>query len=175
VEIFATAPRRQIWLCRSSWLLPPAAKVRLRTAKARREIQISEFFKGPGDSCLSSDEILTDIILDPPHQKAKATFLKKGRVQMDLAIASLAVLLEMEEGKCRKARIAAGSVAPVPLRLSKVETMLEGAAISKDLVSKAQQLARDIVSPVTDVRATEEYRRQIVGVYVKRGLERILG
>jgi carbon-monoxide dehydrogenase medium subunit len=53
--------------------------------------------------------------------------------------------------------------------------MLEGAAISKDLVSKAQQLARDIVSPVTDVRATEEYRRQIVGVYVKRGLERILG
>ena len=156
-------------------LLVLEAKVRLRTAKARREIQISEFFKGPGESCLSSDEILTDILLDPPHQKAKATFLKKGRVKMDLAIASLAVLLEMEGGRCRKARIAAGSVAPVPLRLSKVETMLEGAAISKDLMSKAQQLARDIVSPITDVRATEEYRRQIVGVYVKRGLEKILG
>ncbi len=156
-------------------LLVLEAKVRLRTAKARREIPLSEFFKGPGKSCLSSDEILTDILLDPPHQKAKATFLKKGRVKMDLAIASLAVLLEMERGKCRKARIAAGSVAPVPLRLYKVEDLFEGAAISKDLVSKAQQLASEIVSPITDIRATEEYRRQIVGVYVRRGLEKILG
>lgn len=156
-------------------LLVLEAKVGLQTAKASREIPLSEFFKGPGESCLSSDEILTDILLDPPCLKAKATFLKKGRVKMDLAIASLAVLLEVEGGRCCKARIAAGSVAPVPLRLSKVETLLEGAAISKDLVSKAQQLARDIVSPVTDVRATEEYRRQIVGVYVKRGLEKILG
>ena len=156
-------------------LLVLEAKVRLRTAKAKREIQISEFFKGPGESYLSSDEILTDILLDPPHQKAKATFLKKGRVKMDLAIASLAVLLEMEGGKCRKARIAAGSVAPVPLRLYKVEALLEGASLSKDLVSKAQKLAREIVSPITDIRATEQYRRQIVGVYVKRGLEKILG
>jgi carbon-monoxide dehydrogenase medium subunit len=156
-------------------LLVLDAKVRLQTAKASREIPLSEFFKGPGQSCLSSDEIMTDILLDPPRQKARATFLKKGRVKMDLAIASLAVLLEMEGGKCRKARIAAGSVAPIPLRLSKVETLLKGAAISKDLVSKAQQLARDIVSPITDVRATEEYRRQIVGVYVKRGLEKIFG
>ncbi len=156
-------------------LLVLEAKVRLQSAKASREILLEEFFKGPGESCLSSDEILTDILLDPPRQKAKAAFLKKGRVKMDLAIASLAVLLEMEGGKCRKVRIAAGSVAPIPLRLSKVETLLEGNAISKDLVSKAQQLARDIVSPITDVRATEEYRRQIVGVYVKRGLEKILG
>ncbi len=156
-------------------LLVLEAKVRLQTAKAGREIPLGEFFKGPGESCLASDEILTDILLDPPHQKAKAIFLKKGRVKMDLAIASLAMLLEMEGGKCRKARIAAGSVAPVPLRLSKVEALLEGSRISKDLVSKAQKLARDNVSPITDVRATEEYRRQIVGVYIKRGLEKILG
>jgi len=156
-------------------LLVLEAKVRLQTAKASREIPLNEFFRGPGDSCLSSDEILTDILLDPPPNKAKAAFLKKGRVKMDLAVASLAVLLEMEGGRCRKARIAAGSVAPIPLRLSKVEALLEGNAISKDLVSKAQQLARDIVSPITDVRATEEYRRQIVGVYLKRGLEKILG
>lgn len=156
-------------------LLVLEAKVRLRTAKARREIQISEFFKGPGESCLSSDEILTDIILDPPHQKAKATFLKKGRVKMDLAIASLAVLLEMEGGRCRKARVAAGSVAPVPLRLYKVEALLEGSTVTEKLAAEAQRLATKIISPITDIRATEEYRRQIVRVYVKRGLEKILG
>ena len=156
-------------------LLVLEAKIRLQAAKTSREIPLSEFFKGPGKSCLSSDEILTDILLDPPPQKAKATFLKKGRVKMDLAIASMAVLVEIEGGRCRKARIAAGSVAPIPLRLSKVETLLESNAISRDLVSKAQQLARDIVSPITDVRATEEYRRHIVGVYVKRGLEKVFG
>lgn len=156
-------------------LLVLEAKVRLQTAKASREIQISEFFKGPSESCLSSDEILTDILLDPPHQKAKATFLKKGRVKMDLAIASMAVLLEMEGRRCRKARIAAGSVAPVPLRLSKVEALLEGSTVTEKLAAEAQRLAREIVSPITDVRATEEYRRQIVGVYMKRGLRKILG
>ncbi|NIO49077.1 MAG: xanthine dehydrogenase family protein subunit M [Candidatus Aminicenantes bacterium] len=156
-------------------LLVLEAKVRLQSAKASREVPISKFFKGPGESCLASNEILTDILLNPPHNKAKATFLKKGRVKVDLAIASLALLLEMEGGICRKARIAAGSVAPIPLRLSKVETLLEGAAVSEDLVSKAQHLARETVSPITDVRATEKYRRQIVGVYVKRGLEKILG
>ena len=94
---------------------------------------------------------------------------------MDLAIASLAVLLEMKGKRCLKARIAAGSVAPVPLRLAKVETLLEGTAISKDLVSKAQQLATKIVSPITDVRATEAYRRHVIGIYIKRGLEKALG
>jgi carbon-monoxide dehydrogenase medium subunit len=156
-------------------LLVLEAKVRLQAAKTSREIPLGEFFKGPGESCLSSDEILTDVLLDLPSQKAKATFMKKGRVKTDLAIASLAMLLRMEEGICCKARIAAGSVAPIPMRLSKVETLLESTAISKDLVSKAQQLARDIVSPITDVRATEEYRRHIIYVYVKRGLEKVLG
>jgi len=156
-------------------LLVLEAKVRVQTSKASREIPIEEFFIGPGESCLASDEILTDILLDPPHKNAKATFLKKGRVKMDLAIASLAVLLEMKGKRCLKARIAAGSVAPVPLRLSKVETLLEGTAISKDLVSKAQQLAREIVSPITDVRATEAYRRHVIGIYIKRGLEKTLG
>jgi carbon-monoxide dehydrogenase medium subunit len=156
-------------------LLVLEAKVRLQTSRASREIPLQEFFKGPGESCLSSDEILTDILLDPPRQNAKAAFLKKGRVKMDLAIASLALLLEMEGKKCHKARIAAGSVAPVPLRLSKVETLLEGADISKDLVSKAQQLAAKNVSPITDVRATEEYRRHIIGVFIRRGLEKALG
>jgi carbon-monoxide dehydrogenase medium subunit len=156
-------------------LLVHEAKVRLQTSKASRKIPLEKFFTGPGKSCLASDEILTDILLYPPHQNTKAAFLKKGRVKMDLAIASLAVLLEMNGRRCLKSRIAAGSVAPMPLRLSKVEALLEGADISKNLVSKAQQLATKTVSPITDVRATKEYRRHIIGTYIKRGLEKALG
>lgn len=156
-------------------LLVLEAKVRLHNSQGGRDIPLHEFFKGPGESCLASDEILTAIFLGPPHEKAKGIFLKKGRVKMDLAIASLAILLELEGEKCEKARIAAGSVASVPIRLKKVETLLEGSKISKKLVAEAQQLAQESVSPITDIRATEDYRRQIIGVYMKRGLETLLG
>ncbi len=93
---------------------------------------------------------------------------------MDLAVASVAVRLEMEGNRCRKARVAAGSVAPIPLRLSKVETMFEGATLTKKHVAEAQRLAEDNVIPITDIRSTEEYRRQITGMLVKRAVERAL-
>ena len=155
-------------------LLVLEAKVRLQTAKESREMPLNEFFKGPGKTCLTSDEILTDILLGPSRQNSKATFLKKGRVKMDLAIASVALLLEMEGKRCSKARLAAGSVAPVPLRLLKVEALLEGTTISKELLAKAQQLAAENVAPITDIRATKEYRQEIVGIYVKRALKKVL-
>ncbi len=155
-------------------LLVLEAKVRLQTTKGQRDIPLHEFFKGPGESCLAPHEIATDILLDTPPKNAKTSFLKKGRVKLDLAVASVAVRLEMEGDKCHKARIAAGSVAPVPLRLSKVETMLEGATVTKQHLAEAQRLAEDNVVPITDVRSTEEYRRQITGVLVKRALERAL-
>lgn len=156
-------------------LLVLDAKVRLQSIEASREMPLSEFFKGPGESCLNPDELMTDILIDPSQPNTRATFLKIGRVKMDLAVASVALLLEMEGKKCYKARVAAGSVAPVPLRLSKVEALLEGKAFSKKLVSEAQKLSSEIVNPITDIRASEEYRREIVGVLVRRALEYILG
>ncbi len=155
-------------------LLVLDAKLRLRTPKETREVPISEFFKGPAETCLSPQEIVTDILLEPPQKNMKTCFMKKGRVKMDLAVASVAVLLEMEGKRCRKARIAAGSVAPTPLRLHKVESVLEDAAISSRTVAKAQQLAEDEIVPITDIRSSEEYRRQITGILVKRALERAL-
>jgi carbon-monoxide dehydrogenase medium subunit len=100
--------------------------------------------------------------------------MKKGRVKMDLAVASVAVLLDMEGDLCRKAHIAAGSVAPVPRRLREVEEKLEGTILSEQTISEAQKIAKSSVVPITDIRSTEDYRREIVGVFVKRSLERAL-
>lgn len=155
-------------------LLVLDARVRLRKANEIRELPLHELFKGPGETCIAQGEILTDILLDPPREKVVATFMKKGRVQMDLAVASCAVLLEMEGDTCRRARIAAGSVAPVALRLEKVEEMLEGKVISKELLAQIQEVAAESVSPITDIRTTEEYRRRIVGVYTRRAIEQLL-
>jgi CO/xanthine dehydrogenase FAD-binding subunit len=156
-------------------LLVLEAKVRIRSIVGTQDIRIEDFFRGPGDSCLSSGQILTEILVEPPPPNTKATFKKKGRVKMDLAVASTAVLLEMEGQDCLKARIAAGSAAPVPLRLVEVESWLEGKELSPEILHQAQKLAMESVAPITDVRGTEEYRRQIIGVFIKRSIEHILG
>jgi len=156
-------------------LLVMEAKARIKSLSGTQDVPLQKFFMGPGKSCLSPDQILTDIFLKPVSNNTKAVFLKKGRVKMDLAVASVALLLEMERGTCRKARVAAGSVAPVPLRLQKVEVLLEGQALSPELADLAQRMASESAAPISDVRGTAEYRRQIVGVYVKRGMAQILG
>jgi carbon-monoxide dehydrogenase medium subunit len=156
-------------------LLVLEAKVRLRRSETTREVSIEDFFQGPGESCLLADEIMTDILLDRSDENAVAVFMKKGRVQMDLAVVSVAALLDMEGDLCRKVRIAAGSVAPFPLRLLAVEEILEGQVLSEKMIREAQKLSKNSVSPITDIRSTEDYRRQVVGVFVKRSLEKALG
>jgi carbon-monoxide dehydrogenase medium subunit len=156
-------------------LLVLQAKVKVRSAQDNRDITLEKFFRGPGETRLSRDEILTDILLEPPEANTKTIFLKKGRTRMDLAVASVAALIQKEGNRCLKARIAAGSVAPTPLRLFEVEAVLEGATFSQKLLDEAQYLASRCVSPISDARSTAAYRYHLVGVLVKRALEKLLG
>jgi CO/xanthine dehydrogenase FAD-binding subunit len=150
------------------------ARAILKNPWGSREVALEEFFIGPGESCLTRGELMTEILLDKPVFNTRAIFLKKGRVKMDLAIASVGVRLEMNGDTCKRARFAAGSVAPVPWRLKKVEELWENALISKTLITQTQKIARDSISPITDIRSTADYRREIVGVYIKRALEKLL-
>lgn len=157
-------------------LLVLDARATMISPQGSREIPLAEFFKGPGESCLLPGEILADIILDKPAPGTKAVFMKKDRVRMDLSIASLALLLEMENDNrtCKKARAAAGSAAPTPLRLTRVEQLFESAEISEAIIAEAQQLAASSVSPITDIRAAESYRRRIISVYLGRAVRELV-
>lgn len=155
-------------------LLVLKAKTKLRSAQNSREVPLDKFFRGPGETSLVPGEILTGILLEPPVPNTKAVFLKKGRTRMDLAVTSVAVLIRTEGSHCVEARVAAGSVAPTPLRLFEVEALLEGTPLSPDLLNEARQLASKSVSPISDVRASADYRRHLVGVLMKRALEKLL-
>ena len=150
------------------------ARAVLKNPEGSREIPLKDFFLGPGESCLSTDEILTELLLEKPGPYIKAKFLKKGRVKLDLSIASVAVLLEMDGKTCKKARVAVGSVAPVPMRLNRVEERLKNEVISKKILQEAQQIAKKSVSPITDIRSTADYRREIVAVYIKRIIQELV-
>ena len=135
-----------------------------------RAAPCADLAPGPGETGLAPGEVLAAVRLHGPRPGAVGRFLKKGRVRMDLALASVALLLEADGTRCRRIRIAAGSVAPTPLRLRPVEALLEGADVTDAVLQEAAALAAETVRPITDIRSTESYRRRIVGVYVKRGI-----
>ncbi len=156
-------------------LLVHEAGIKLSGPQGEREVALDAFFRGPGEIDLAADEVLTSIVLPPPAPGTLAAFKKKRRVRMDLAQASVAVLLVMEGKRCTHARVAAGSVAPTPIRLKGVEALLEGAELTPALLEEARALAVKSVSPIDDIRCSASYRRQIVGVYLKREVMRLLG
>jgi carbon-monoxide dehydrogenase medium subunit len=105
------------------------ARAVLQNPRGGREIPLFELFRQPGETCMASDEILVQVLIPAFNAARKgsgvrAVFFKHGRVKMDLAVASLSALIQTEGDKVTKARLAAGSVAPVPLRLTKVEELL---------------------------------------------------
>lgn len=139
-----------------------------------REIPVEDFFVGPGRNRMAPAEILTSITLPAMPPDTGMAFLKTGRVTQDIAIANAAVLVVMDGDTCRRCRVAVGAVAPVPSRLRDVEALLEGGGTDPDMLENVARTVEDQVRPITDVRSTEEYRRVISGVLVKRALEQAL-
>lgn len=133
----------------------------------KRKIPIGEWFTGPRKTALRRGEIVTGLVLPLPEKKHAACFVKLKRYDgCDLAQASAAVLAL--EGNSY--RIAFGSVAPRPIRAPKIEAHLEGEAISDTLMEEAAELVPEEIAPITDIRATREYRARMIGVMLRRGL-----
>jgi CO/xanthine dehydrogenase FAD-binding subunit len=160
-------------------LAPPLtvlnAQLGIAGSKGRKEIPLRGFFCGPGDSLLNDCDILTDIFLESPPHSALGWFKKRRRVHVDLALVSVALWAEMDADVVSKISIAAGAVAPIPLPLSNTAAVLEGKKLTPELIEEARAIAEGEVKPITDVRASAEYRRHIIGVYVQRGLSWLLG
>lgn len=153
-------------------LLALDARVRLESRSGQRELPLEDFFVGPGATKLGEDEMLTEILIPAP--RSRTAFLRQGRVKMDLAIVSVAAALETRDGRVENVRVAAGAVAPVPLRLRRVEASLEGSEIADERIAEARKLALEEVAPITDLRGSAEYRRHLTGVFVERALRRCL-
>ncbi len=139
----------------------------------KREVPVGDFFTGPGQTCMDKTEVLTQIKVPKMTPNSGTIFLKKGRVSQDIAIVNAAALLVMEGKVCRKCRLIVGAVASVPLRLSEVEELVEGQEIAPDLLDRVGEMVEHAVSPITDVRSTEEYRRAMSGVLVKRAIKAV--
>ena len=143
---------------------------------ATREIPIAGFFRGPGSTALQPGEVLTCIRFEPLPAESFWAWDKFGtRPAMEIAVASVGVVLHRVEGRVVAARVAYGSVAPVPLRGRHAESVLVGQPLSREVVDRCVAAASEEISPITDVRASAGYRREIVGVLLRRMLENAAG
>jgi CO/xanthine dehydrogenase FAD-binding subunit len=136
-----------------------------------RTVPLEGFIVGPGRTALGSGEFVRTVRVPIPKTAYGAFYHKVGkRRALTIAIASLGALLQTEGGRIAEARFAAGSVAPTPTRLRAVEAHLRGAPLTDEAIAEAKRLAIEAVSPISDVRATAEYRSRVVGDLVARAL-----
>ena len=153
-------------------LLALEASVVLEGARGRRTLPLAEFFSAPGRTALGK-ELLVEIVAPTPARGGRWgwSFLKFGRTESDISVVSVAAGLQLDaRGACKAARIAMGAVAPTPLGMPGAEAILTGAQLTAERMAQAcERVARD-VSPIDDVRAPAEYRREVARVLAGRAL-----
>jgi carbon-monoxide dehydrogenase medium subunit len=152
----------------SPLLIAYEATVVLQAKKGKRKIPIAKWFKGNKRTGIKRNEIVIAVEIPLPAKKYAGCFVKMGRYSgEDLAQASVLILALPEN--CY--RVAFGSVAPVPVRAKKLESVLNGHELSDDLVAQSKKIIPTLISPITDIRASKEYRLHMCQVMFERGLK----
>jgi CO/xanthine dehydrogenase FAD-binding subunit len=151
-------------------LLVYEAEVETWGPRNTRLIPIHRFFTGPGMTVLEHGEFVYKIRIPEPDARSCGVYLKLGRTNsVDLSVVSVACLA-LAGGEVR---IALGAVAPTPIRVREAESILLGTR-DEEAIALAASLAREMAVPISDVRAGNEYRLEMVEVLAKNAIRQAL-
>ena len=155
-------------------LLTLDAQVEIASTGGTRKLSLDQFVLGPRRTALRSGELVTAIIVPKPTHPARSDFLKLGaRRYLVISIAMVACVLEERDGMVRAARIAVGSCSPVAMRLPELEQALAGQPLDRQLAELARPEHLRRLSPIDDVRASADYRKNAALTLIRRSLERL--
>ncbi|MEX2200815.1 MAG: xanthine dehydrogenase family protein subunit M [Dongiaceae bacterium] len=163
-------------------LAPPLialdATARIGSARGERRVPIDRFFLGVNKTVLDEDEILLEIAV-PRIAHTGASYKRIARTVVDIALVSSSAALFCDgSGTILDARVALGAVAPRPIRCPKSEAILRGAKLNGDneeLFSEAGKVAAGESKPISDIRASKEYRLEMCRILTRRALEDCAG
>jgi carbon-monoxide dehydrogenase medium subunit len=141
---------------------------------SERTVPLEQFYKGVGRTVLRPDEIVTEIVIPAAPVGARGVFLKLEKTRADIAKVNVAVMLRMADGICQDIKIALGSVAPTVIRSRRAESLIQGKRPEEVLINEAGEVASEEVTPITDLRSTAEYRREMIWVLVRRAITQAL-
>ncbi len=154
-------------------LIALGASVKLTGAKGERSVLVEGFFKGPKESVLQKGEILTEIFIPEMPKDASGAYLKlMRRNALDLALVGAAAFLRFDSKRkiCKEARIALGAVAPTPIRVPEAEKALVGKEVDESVAAEAGKASSVVCRPISDLRASLEYRCSMVEILTKRAI-----
>lgn len=159
----------------ASTLLVMNSVVKTHSVDGDREIPITEFFKGVNKTALDKEkgEIVTEIDIPQLNKGEGSAYLKHSvRKAMDLAIIGVAAWVKMDGDRIQDVRIGVGGAAVTPVRTPGAEDVLRGQVLTDELLEKAAEVGSEEVKPISDVRASAEYRKDMVRVYIKRAVNK---
>jgi len=144
------------------------AKIKVVRLENVRTVLVKDFFETLRN-VLGPDEIVTEIQVPRPPERAKQTFLKfRLRKSVDFAIASVGSMITVEEGACKDARIILGAVAPTPVRSKEAENTIKGKAIEETTADEAAEAAMTGAKPLS----MNAYKIEITKTLIKRAILR---
>lgn len=151
------------------------ATVVLLSKGGLRRVPISEFITGPRQTALVSQEVISRIEI-PKRESTREGFFKVGRRNaLAISVVNGMVLMETDDqGTIIDARISLGCVGPTPLRITRAEEIIKGSFPDAELLSRIEQVVQDDVQPISDGRASADYRRYVAGIYVSRKINELM-
>ncbi|KPJ61084.1 MAG: hypothetical protein AMJ46_03730 [Latescibacteria bacterium DG_63] len=157
-------------------LIPPlyvlSAKLELSSSRGKRRVSIEDFFTGPGETVLKGNELITSVVLE--RSAGEGFFLRlAARKALAISKVSVAANVSLRKRRVRSIKIALGAVAPTVLRALRTEEYLLDKQLDEDCIRSACDIAKGEARPIDDIRSEADYRREMVGVLLRRGLSRI--
>ena len=157
-----------------SVMLAQEADLVVRSAQGERVIHASDFFQGPFTTTLRPDEILTEIRVGAPSKRAGGAYNKLERKVGDFATVAVAVQVELDGDKVLRAGIGLTSVGSKNIKAVAAEKALAGREPTDAVIAEAARLAAGAAEPKADVRGSAEFKKDVVRVFVQRGLKTAL-
>ncbi len=156
-------------------LIALGAALKVVSPGGTRLVPLDSFYVHVRKTILRPGDVIEEISIPPLPESIFTAFLNLCKTKEDPAKVNIGVFVRITEGRCSEARIAVGAVAPVIVRARKAESMLEGKKLTPALLEKVAAAVRDDegIRPITDIRSTAEYRKEMVEVLARRALTKI--
>ncbi len=154
----------------ASVMLALGAEVVAHSEAAERAIPIDGFFEGPFTTKLRPDEVVTEIRIPAPKGRSGGAYLKLERKVGDFATVAVAVQVEMDGDDIARAGIALTAVGATNIRAAEAERSLTGRRPTDEVIAEAARQAAAAAEPKDDIRGSAAYKKDVVRVFVQRGL-----
>jgi len=149
------------------------ATIVVQGSRGERTIAVADYFTGLWETALGEDELLTEVRIPTDRANANSCYLKFPQPASRYPFVGCAVAMDSSAGNCSDVRIGFSGVGETAFRDSRVEDELRGNTLNESAIAAASAKAADARSVLSDVFVSEEYRRAMAKVYLKRALTKL--